>query len=98
MSALIPMKLVKPIGVSEDDHLKAVAPRIWHAHHAPPVPTWWPRFRSEHGHGATESDPDGTYMQGFSLESGTDREMRWRLWYADYMMQTPILDPNPGDS
>lgn len=80
--------LVKPSTMSDDEHLKLVAPRLWHAHHAPPVPTWWPRFRSEYGLGVTAYDPEGTYGKGESLESGYDREMRWRLWYADYMMNS----------
>ncbi len=82
----------KPPHMSDDDYLKMVAPRVWHAHHAPPVPTWWPRLRSEHGLGVSECDPEGTHGKGESLESSHDRELRWRLWYADYMMQEPPPD------
>ncbi len=80
----------KPPTMSDDDYLKMVAARVWHAHHAPPVPTWWPRLRSEHGYGQEDAEP--TYGQGMSLEGSGDRELRWRLWYADYMMQEPPLD------
>lgn len=76
---------VKPPEMSDDDYLKLVAPRVWHAHHAPPVPIWWPRLRSEHGYGPEHLGDDPHYNQGFSLESSQERELRWRWWYADYM-------------
>lgn len=82
----------KPAHMSDDDYLKTVAPRVWLAHHAPPVPTWWPRLRSEHGYGAESPDANPQHGQGMSLESSGDRELRWRWWYADYRMQSDPYD------